>query len=99
MQPRATLVAVLMLAVAGGVLVSDGSPRSTEKPLIECPDEVSKLCQKDGMPDKLAHPDDCTKYCVCVDKVAYEEDCLPGLWFDLNFYECNWPVDVSSWFG
>lgn len=66
MQPEATQVAVLVLAVGGGVLVSGGSPRNTEKPLIECPGEVSELWHKEDMPDKLVHRDDCTKSCVCV---------------------------------
>lgn len=96
MQTKATLVAMLVAAVAG-TLVS-GSPLATEEPRIPCPQEVSDLCpETDGAyPVYFAHPDDCTKFCECDDQVGYEKSCQPGLVFDETISVCNWPYNVST---
>ncbi|KAK8396892.1 hypothetical protein O3P69_005105 [Scylla paramamosain] len=87
----------IVLAVAFlGTLVC-GVPRGTEVPKIPCPSEVSDKCPSvDGpTPVYLAHPNDCTKFCVCDDQVAFEQDCMKGLVFDEVIHVCNWPYNVD----
>lgn len=95
MQTKATLVAVLVVVVAGALV--SGSPLGTEEPRIQCPQEVSDLCpETDGpVPEYFGHPDDCSKFCECDDQIGYERSCQPGLVFDETINVCNWPNNVS----
>lgn len=97
MQTKATLLAVLVVALAG-TLVNGQITDPTEEPKIPCSDEVSALCPEiDGeTPEYFANPDDCSKFCVCDDQVAYEKECQPGLVFDDTINVCNWPFNVST---
>lgn len=96
MQTKATLMAVLVVAVAG-TLVNGQTFQTTEVPRIQCSEEVSALCpEEDGTtPEYFGDPDDCSKFCVCDDQVAYEKQCEPGLLFDENLNVCNWAFNVS----
>jgi len=59
------------------------------------PKGTSDLCPRlNGL---YAHPDPavCTTFYTCVDGVAQEYHCSPGLWFDDYDGVCNWPTETE----
>ena len=66
---------------------------------IPCPAVVNAQCPAidGGQAVFFAHPNDCSKYCQCVDLgLAYEMVCAPGLLWDDIKNTCNWPNYVST---
>lgn len=68
---------------------------------VDCGDRL-KLQEPQGLNDLCprlngfyAHPDAgvCNVFYACVDGVAEEYTCSPGLWFDEYKGVCNWPTD------
>ncbi|XP_065089019.1 peritrophin-1-like [Ochlerotatus camptorhynchus] len=43
----------------------------------------------------LPHPDVCSKYLICSNGVAYEQDCRDGLLFNPALLVCDWPENVE----
>lgn len=71
---------------------------------IDCGPNRLKLQEPKGRNDLCprlngfyAHPDPavCTKFYSCVDGVAEEYTCSPGLWFDDYKGVCNWPAETE----
>lgn len=66
---------------------------------VACPDEVNAQCPRpsSGEAVLLSHPDDCSKYCECVDEgKAYELTCPPDLLWDETLTTCNFEYNVST---
>lgn len=53
---------------------------------------IEGLCPSDIL---LPHPDDCSKFIVCVGSKEYDRDCPSGLYFDPNIQTCDWPQHVD----
>merc|ERR1712002_61417 len=87
------IIAVLLVVVA----VAQTRGEGTEHPLVPCPQEVSDKCPETdpANPVYFAHPDSCSKFCICSGGRAFEEICMPGLVWDNKLHVCNWPSMVD----
>ncbi|XP_063844364.1 peritrophin-1-like [Scylla paramamosain] len=89
---KSLLLGVVLLALVSLVAAQTGSP---------CPAAVNAQCPAIGGGQAVffAHPNDCSKYCECVQLgLAYELSCSTGLLWDDIRDTCNWPdyVDCGS---
>ena len=85
---RSLLLVVVVLGVAAFGAAQTGIP---------CPDFVNKECPAlAGNAIFLPNPNDCSKYCECVQEgLAYELQCPDGLMWDEARRSCDWWYNVS----
>lgn len=62
---------------------------------VETPKGPNDLCPR--LNGFYAHPDPsvCNVFYACVEGVAEEYTCSPGLWFDEFRGVCNWPTETE----
>ncbi|XP_032514451.2 peritrophin-1-like [Danaus plexippus] len=57
----------------------------------ECPSEQ----EQDWSIEKLLRHDDCEKFYKCTHGKPVEMSCPAGLWFNLDYWQCDWPANVD----